>query len=156
MTPATRGGVTQNHWGEWVHGDNGSVTAEVTLVVPFLVMLLVLTGVFIHRGVDARIRIDDAAHQAARAASIQRTATQARAAAETTAAAALSSAGLACHSFSVNTTTGDLRSGGSVRVVVSCDVDFGDALLLGVPASQRLSASAIAPVDMWRSTRSTP
>lgn len=139
----------------WAHGDDGSAAAEITLVTPVLVMLLVLVGVFVHRGVDARIRIDDAAHQAARAASIQRTPTGARAAAETTSVAALSSAGLACRTLSVNTTTGDLRPGGSVTVVVSCDVDFDDALLLGVPDSQQLSASAAAPVDTWRSSTSS-
>lgn len=156
MIRATLGGYTQNQRAAWAHGDDGSVTAETTLVTPILVMLLVLTGIFIHRGVDARIRIDDAANQAARAASIQRTTTQAHAAAQTIAAAALSSAGLACQSVNVDTTTDDFRPGGSVRVVVSCDVDFGDALLLVVPDSQRLSASAAAPIDMWRSTRSTP
>jgi Flp pilus assembly protein TadG len=114
-------------------------------------MLLVLAGVYVHRGVDARIRINDVANQAARAASLQRTSDQARSEAKTTAAAALSSAGLVCRSLNV-ATTADLRPGGTVTVDVSCAVDFGEALLLGVPDSQQLSASAVAPVDTWRST----
>ena len=134
----------------WARRDDGSATTEITLVTPILVILLVLVGVYIHRGVDARVRIDDVASQAARAASLQRTPHQARAEAENTAAAALSSASLACRSLTV-TTTADLRPNGTVTVVVSCVVEFGDTFLPGLPDSQRLSASAVAPVDTWRS-----
>jgi Flp pilus assembly protein TadG len=109
----------------------------------------------IHRGVDARIRIDDAAHQAARAASIERTPTAATAAAQSTAASALSSAGVTCASLSVSTSTGGLRPGGTVSVTVSCAVDFGDALILGVPGGKTLSATSVEPVDLWRSTLNT-
>ncbi|WP_238412893.1 TadE/TadG family type IV pilus assembly protein [Saccharothrix deserti] len=142
-------------WSAWWRADDGSVAAEVTIATPFLIMLLVFVGVVIHRGVDARIRIDDAAHQAARAASIERTPAAAVSAAQSTAAAALSSAGVVCRSLTVTTATGGLRPGGTVSVTVSCDVDFGDALILGVPGGKRLSASAIEPVDVWRSTVNT-
>ncbi|MCC8245030.1 pilus assembly protein [Saccharothrix sp. NEAU-S10] len=139
----------------WWRADNGSVAAEVTIATPFLVMLLVFVGVVIHRGVDARIRIDDAAHQAARAASIERTPAAATAAARSTAASALSQFGAACASLSVDTTTGGLRPGGTVSVTVSCSVDFGDALILGVPGGKTLSATSVEPVDLWRSTANT-
>jgi Flp pilus assembly protein TadG len=127
------------------------VAAEVTIVAPFLVMLLVFVAVVIHRGVDARLRLDGAAHQAARAASIERTPTTAIAAAQSTAASALSSAGVSCASLTVDTATGGMQPGGTVSVTVSCSVDFGDALILGVPGRKRLSATAVEPVDTWRS-----
>lgn len=142
-------------WATWWCADSGSVTAEVAIVTPFLVMLLVFVGVVVHRGVDARIRIDDAAHQAARAASIERSPAAASAAARSTAASALSSAGVTCAALSVNTATGGLRPGGTVSVTVSCDVDFGDALILGVPGGKTLSATSVEPVDLWRSTVNT-
>lgn len=142
-------------WATWWRADGGSVAAEVAIVAPFLVMLLVFVGVVVHRGVDARIRIDDAAHHAARAASIERTPAAASAAAQSTAATALSSAGVTCASLSVNTATGGLRPGGMVSVTVSCDVDFGDALILGVPGGKTLSATSVEPVDLWRSTVNT-
>ncbi|MFS8104114.1 pilus assembly protein [Lentzea alba] len=142
-------------WAAWWRADDGAVAAEVTIAAPFLVMLLVFVGVVIHRGVDARIRIDDAAHQAARAASIERTPTAATTAAQSTAASALSSAGVTCASLSVSTSTGGLRPGGTVSVTVSCAVDFGDALILGVPGGKTLSATSIEPVDLWRSTLNT-
>jgi Flp pilus assembly protein TadG len=131
------------------------VAAEVTIATPFLIMLLVFVAVVIHRGVDARLRIDDAAHQAARAASIERTPATATAAAQSTASAALSSAGVSCASLTVNATTGGMQPGGTVSVTVSCAVDFGDALLLGAPGQKRLSATAIEPVDTWRSVTVT-
>ncbi|WP_265590334.1 pilus assembly protein TadE [Saccharothrix syringae] len=131
------------------------MAAEVTLAAPFLVMLLVFVGVVVHRGVDARIRIDDAAHQAARAASIERIPAAAIVAARFTAANALSQAGVTCASLSVNTATGGLRPGGTVSVTVSCAVDFGDALILGVPGGKTLSATSVEPVDLWRSALDT-
>ncbi|OXM44138.1 pilus assembly protein TadE, partial [Amycolatopsis alba DSM 44262] len=51
----------------WWRAERGSVTAEAVLLTPVLVMLLVLLAVVVHRGVDARLRLDDAAHQGARA-----------------------------------------------------------------------------------------
>jgi Flp pilus assembly protein TadG len=135
----------------WWRDDRGSAAAEVTLLAPILVMLLLFVGVVIHRGVDARLRINDAAHQAARAASIERTSTRATAAADTAATAALSSAGVTCRELQVNTSTGGLNPGGAVTVTVSCAVDFGDAFILGVPGRKRLSSTASQPVDTWRS-----
>ncbi|MEV6602770.1 TadE/TadG family type IV pilus assembly protein [Kutzneria sp. NPDC051319] len=138
-------------WAAWWRADRGSVAAEVTLIAPFLIMLLVFVAVVIHRGVDARLRLDDAAHEAARAASIQRTAPTAIAAAQSTAASALSSAGVSCESLAVDTTTGGMRPGGAVSVTVSCTVSFSDALILGVPGQKQLSATAVEPLDTWRS-----
>lgn len=138
-------------WWAWWYADRGSVAAEVTIIAPFLVMLLVFVAVVIHRGVDARLRLDDAAHQAARAASIERTSATAITAAQSTASSALSSAGVSCVSLTVDTATGGLQPGGTVSVTVSCTVDFGDALILGVPGQKRLSATAVEPIDTWRS-----
>lgn len=135
----------------WWRDDRGSASAEAVLVMPVLVMLLLVVAVVIHRGVDARLRINDAAHQAARAASIERTTARATAQAQETAAAALAAAGVTCQAMEVNTDTGGLRPGGTVRVVVSCAVDFGDALVLAVHGQKRLSATAIEPVDIYRS-----
>ena len=145
----------QRSWTAWWHADDGSVAAEIAIAAPFLVLLLVFVGVVIHRGVDARIRIDDVAHQAARAASIERTPAAATAAAQSTAASTLSAAGVMCASLSVSTSTGGLRPGGTVSVTVSCAVDFGDALILGVPTGKTLSATSVEPVDLWRSTPNT-
>lgn len=136
-------------WVAWWRADRGSVAAEVTIAAPFLIMLLVFVAVVVHRGVDARLRIEGAAHQAARAASIQRTPATATTAAESTASSSLSSAGVSCAALTVNTATEGMRPGGTVSVTITCTVDLGDALILGVP-SKTLSATAIEPIDTWR------
>jgi Flp pilus assembly protein TadG len=149
--PLGREHRVQGRWAAWWRADRGSVAAEVTLVAPFMIMLLVFVAVVIHRGVDARLRVDDAAHQAARAASIERTPTEAAEAAQSSASTALSSAGVSCASLTVDTVTGGFRPGGTVTVTVSCSVDFGDALILGVPSQKPLAATAVEPVDTYRS-----
>ncbi|MEV6445144.1 TadE/TadG family type IV pilus assembly protein [Amycolatopsis sp. NPDC051716] len=134
----------------WWRAERGSVTVEAVLIAPVLVMLLVFVAVVVHRGVDARLRLDDAAHQAARAASLQRTRAAATAAAETTATSALTHAGLVCRDATVSTTT-SASPGSTVVVSVRCTVNFGQALVLGVPGSRVLSAEASEVVDTYRS-----
>ncbi|MDX8053787.1 TadE/TadG family type IV pilus assembly protein [Lentzea sp. BCCO 10_0798] len=134
----------------WWREDRGSASSEIVLVTPLLVMLLVFVAVVVHRGVDARLRINDVAHQAARAASLERTTARAADQARSTATAALASAGVTCRAVAVDIATAGLRPGGSVTVTVSCDVDLGDALMLGA-GQKRLSATAIEPVDTYRS-----
>jgi Flp pilus assembly protein TadG len=138
---------------EWWREGRGSATVELTVLVPVLVMLLLFVGVVVHRAVEARIRLDDVAHQAARAASLERSAPTAGAAARRTAEAALAAAGVSCASSDVRTDAAGLRPGGAVRVTVTCVVDLGDALLLGVAGRRSLSASALEPVDVYRSFR---
>lgn len=142
-------------WVSWWRGDRGSVATEVTLVTPFLIMLLVFVAVLIHRGVDARLRLDDAAHQAARAASLQRSHAAAAAAAQSSAASALATARGLCQSLGV-AATGAIVPGGVVTVTVSCVLDLRDAVLLGVPGQTRLSATASEPLDTYRSAGEAP
>ncbi len=134
----------------WWRAERGSVTVEAVLIAPVLVMLLVFVAVVVHRGVDARLRLDDAAHQAARAASLQRTRAAATVAAEATATSALTHAGLVCRDATVSTTT-SASPGSTVVVSVRCIVDFGQALVLGVPGSRVLSTEASEVVDTYRS-----
>ncbi|MFJ7218929.1 TadE/TadG family type IV pilus assembly protein [Amycolatopsis sp. NPDC098790] len=134
----------------WWRAERGSVTAETVLLAPILVMLLVFVAVVVHRGVDARLRLDDAAHQAARAASLQRTPTAAGAAARSTVTSALAHAGLVCRDAAVSTTTSS-SPGSTVVVIVRCTVDFGQALVLGVPGSRVLSTEATEVIDTYRS-----
>jgi Flp pilus assembly protein TadG len=159
LTPATRERSTARSrcarrpwWTTWRHGDQGSASAEITLLTPVLVMLLVVIGIVIHRGVETRLRIDAAAHQAARAASLEHTPAAATTAARATVARALSASTTTCRHHEITTSTGSLRPGSSVTVTVTCDVDLADALLPGLPTTRRVSATAREPVDRWRST----
>lgn len=138
----------------WWAAERGSVTAEAVLLAPLLVLLLVFVAVVVHRGVDARLRLDDAAHQAARAASLQRTTPAAETAARETASTALADAGVVCRDIAT-TLTGALAPGRAVSVSVRCTVDFGQALLLGVPAATTLESTATEVVDVYRSHPAT-
>ena len=141
----------RRRWIAWWRNDRGSVAAEITLITPLLIMLLVFVAVVVHRGVDARLRLDDAAHQAARAASLQRSGAAAITAARSTARSALSGAGVVCRFVQVSADTAGLVPGGTVTVTVTCPVDFGDALILGVAGQRVVSSTASEPVDTWRS-----
>lgn len=152
VPPGPASGTRWQCWGCWWRRDAGSAAVEVTLLTPLLIMLLVFVAVVVHRGVHARLRIDDAAHQAARAASIERTGPAAAAAARSTAAAALASAGLSCRDLQVDIDTSGWHAGGVVRVALMCTVDFGDARLLAVPGEVSVSGEAVEPIDSFRST----
>lgn len=146
----------QQDWWAWWRSDRGSVAAEVTLLAPFMILMLVFVAVLIHRGVEVRLRLDDAAHQAARAASIERSAPAATAAAQSTAAGALASTTKTCVALTAQTVTAAMRPGGTVSVTLTCTIDYGDALLLGVPGQTSMLATATEPVDTYRSITTGP
>ncbi|HVV12111.1 TadE/TadG family type IV pilus assembly protein [Amycolatopsis sp.] len=131
--------------------ERGSVAAELALLTPLLVLLLLFI-VLCGRIADTELRINDVAHQAARAATLARTTTQATANAQSTASAALASAGITCHSLTVSTDTQGLKPGSTVTVTVSCSVGLGDLTMLGVPGTRVFRASFSSPVDVWRGT----
>lgn len=134
----------------WWIAERGSVTAEAVVATPLLIMLLVFLAVVVHRGVDARLRLDDVAHQAARAATLQRSTTAAVTVARDTASAALAQAGLVCRGVTT-TISGTLAPASAVTVRVRCTVDFGQAILLGVPGRKTLESAASEVVDTYRS-----
>ena len=143
-------------WKRWWRAERGSAATELTLLAPVLVMVLVLIAVVAHRVVDARLRLDSAAHQAARAASIERSAAGAEQAAGDLAATVLGQAGPSCADLTIATDISRFRAGGAVSVTVSCSVDLTGGLLLGVPGRAGVSATATEPLDTFRSVAATP
>ncbi|MFJ8965349.1 TadE/TadG family type IV pilus assembly protein [Lentzea sp. NPDC102401] len=131
--------------------ERGSAAAELTLLTPLLIGLLLLV-VFCGRLADTKLRINDAAHQAARSATLARTPQQAVTNAQATANAALASAGITCQSMSVSTSTQGLRPGSTLTVTISCTIGLQDLTLLGVPGSRTFESSFSSPVDAWRGT----
>lgn len=131
--------------------ERGSAAAELTLLTPLLIVLLLFV-VSCGRLADTKLRINDVAHQAARAATLARSPSQATSNAQATASAALASAGITCQSLSVSTDTQGLKPGSTVTVTVSCSVGLGDLTSLGVPGSRVFESSFSSPVDVWRGT----
>ena len=133
----------------WLGGDEGSAAAEIAIVTPLLV-IMVLFMVFLGRLTEARAVIADAAHQAARAASIATDPAAAQAQAQQAAATALAGRGLACQHFTVNVSLAGFRPGGTVRATITCTAAMSDLWLLRVPGSQTLTASFASVIDTYR------
>ncbi len=127
----------------------GSVATERVLLTPLLLLMLLFV-VALGRTVSARLEVDGAAAQAARAASIARDPATASAMAQQTATTALGSDGVTCANLNVSTDTADFAPGGQVQVTVTCHVDLADLVGLRLPASQSISSTATSVIDVYR------
>jgi Flp pilus assembly protein TadG len=129
--------------------ERGSATTELVLLTPLLilfVLLIVCLGRFAH----ARALIDDAAAQAARAATLNYLSpNQATTAARQTAATALADAGVNCLSQLVRVDTGNDHPGGTVTVTLYCRVELSQQIGAGLPGSRSLTATFTSPVDTY-------
>jgi Flp pilus assembly protein TadG len=131
--------------------ETGSATAELAILTPLLILFLLLV-VALGRLSGARLDVNGAAAQAARAASIARSPSAATADASQTAAASLASRHLTCAHLSVAVDTTQFTPGGNVAVTVSCDVDLSTLTGLHLPASRTLSDRFVEPIDRYRNT----
>jgi Flp pilus assembly protein TadG len=129
--------------------DGGSAAAELVLVTPLLLAILMLI-VAAGRLVLARSQVDGAAAQAARAASLAADAADAGPAADAAARAALADDTITCGQLTVTADTADFTPGGQVSVTISCTVSLSGLLLLRLPGSETFTATAAAPIDEFR------
>lgn len=136
--------------GRRARGEGGSATAELVILTPLLILFLLFV-VALGRLAGARIEVDGAAAQAARAASIAYSPAQATADAQQTASSALSSQHVTCARLTVATDTADFVPGGTVAVTVSCAVDLSTLTGLHLPVTETLSNSFVEPIDAYRS-----
>ena len=132
-------------------GEEGSVATELVLLTPLLVLMLLFV-VALGRTVSARMEVDGAAAQAARAASIARDPATATAMAKQAATTALGSDHVTCGHLAVTTDTADFAPGSEVAVTVTCAVDLADLVGLRLPASQSISSTSTAVIDLYRAT----
>ncbi len=140
-------------WARRGRGDEGSLAIEAAIVLPSLIMFLCL-AIAGGRLVTSGAKIDAAAEDAAREASIHRTADAAQGAAQAAAAESLNDQGITCASTSVTINTGGLSvpvgQVGTVTVTVDCTVNLSDLLLPGVPGARTLTSTAVSVVDQYR------
>ncbi|MFD8737502.1 TadE family protein [Streptomyces sp. NPDC059618] len=133
--------------------DDGSAAIEAAVVLPALIMFLCM-AIAGGRIVISGSKIDAAAEDAAREASIHRTAASAQSAAQAAAAESLDDQGIACASVSVRVDAGGLRvpvgQVGTVTVTVTCTVSLSDLLLPGVPGAKTLTSTVTSVVDQYR------
>ena len=130
--------------------ERGSATVELVLSVGVLLLMLWFM-VYCGRLSDSRLRIEDAAHQAARAATLDRTLPTATTDAHSAATSALSDAGVTCQDLTVET-AGTMQPGSTVTVTVHCTVDLHDLALLHVPGQTVITATFSSVVDVFRGT----
>jgi Flp pilus assembly protein TadG len=135
-------------------GERGSVSVEMAVLAPVFALLL-FSAIWFGRIAIATNAIDVAAHDAARAASISRTAGAASANAEAAANQALSQQGLDCVGGPVVApdTSGFANSGVDlefVSVTITCDVSFTDIAFPGVPRTWTVQSTFVSPIDVFR------
>ena len=132
-------------------GERGSTALELTLLAPVLLTMLLLV-VGLGRMAHARQQVESIASDAARAASLARdpqgSIAEARAAAE----ASRGAADLSCTSVDVDVDVTSFQPGGTVRVEVTCTADLSDVAMSGLPGKRRFDASAVAPIESYRSS----
>ena len=129
--------------------EHGSATAELVLLTPLLI-LFVLFLVGLGRLAHAHALVNDAAAQAARAATLHYLIPgQAAQAAQQTAADALRSAGVSCASQTTSVDTANDHPGGTITVTLACRVDLSTVTAAGFPGSDTLTASFTSPVDKF-------
>ena len=132
--------------------DRGSVTVELVLIFPVLLAFLFLM-VAAGRLSDAKSDVVSAAADAARAASLQRSAGVAEGQAQEAARDTVSEERLNCQGGPEVQTTfpGGFGPGGTVHVIVHCTVATRDLTLIGLPVALDLHDEAWEPIDANRS-----
>lgn len=134
-------------------GDRGSVTLELAVLTPGLLLLIGLLVVGGRMAVAGNA-VQGAAADAARSASISRSAALADESAEATASTALTAKGLQCARRAVEVDASGFAVPvglpADITVTVTCDVDLSDLVLPGVPGVRTLGASVTSPLDTYR------
>ena len=129
--------------------ERGSISVELVVLAPALALLLLLIAAGA-RVVEVQGHIDGAARDAARAASVARSYTQAVQAAQQAALADLGPTSL-CAPRTVAIGVAGYRAvpltGGAVTVTVTCAVNMSPFTALGFGLSKRFTGQAMAPLD---------
>lgn len=133
--------------------EQGSAAIEAVIGVSAFVLLgsLVIAG---GRIAITHQAVESAAAQAARQASIARTAPEAQAAAIAAAGASLANQDVPCVSQDVTVDTSGFVSGpgvaAQVSATVSCTVDLSDVAIPGVPGQMEIQGTMASPIDTYR------
>ncbi len=140
-------------WARRRRDDHGSAAIEAAILAPPLLAFFALAIVG-GRVQIAGGAIEAAAHDAARAASISRTAGDAQTNALSAAGATLAQQGLHCATLTVVVNTAGFAvpvgQPAAVAVSVTCVVDFSDLVADGMPGSRTLTSTFVSSLDTFR------
>jgi Flp pilus assembly protein TadG len=123
--------------------ERGSMAVETVMLAPvFLLFLMFLAGAGVL--VESQGRVNGAARDAARAASVQRSLDDAESAAETIATGSLDGH---CQSPAVSLDGSKWEQGGQVEAKVTCELDLA---FLGFGGTKQMTATAVVPLEQFR------
>ncbi len=135
--------------------ERGSAAVEIALLAPML-GTLVLIVIFGGRLALARQTVQAAAADAARAASIARTAGEAERSASQIARGTMSNQGVKCATSSIDVDTSGfgkpVGTAATTTVTITCDLATAD-LTLPLPGTVRVSATSSSELDVYRGRR---
>lgn len=133
----------------WSRSEAGSVSLELVLLTPVLVgAILVIAGGA--RLVEARSDVGTAASAAARAASLEVSASTASPAGRRAGADAMAQGGTGCAHLEIDMDTHAFRPGGYVSATVTCVADLRDLGGFGLPGSKTFTATTTVPIESHR------
>ena len=134
-------------------GERGSVSVELALLAPALLLLLSFAAVA-GRTQVAEGAVAEAARAAAREASLARDAGTATALATAQAQQTLAAQDLRCQATGVDVDTAGFQAPpgqpGDVTAAITCVVGMADLLAPGLPGSVTVEAVFTSPVDAYR------
>lgn len=137
----------------WKTNDSGAEALEIVILTPIILLII---GVIIVGGMVtiAHQKVEHAAAEAARSASLARTITQAGPRAHTAARDDLAAKGLTCVAFNVTTNTSAFltRPGvaSQVSATVTCTVSLDSLGLIGISGVRTITHTATSPLDTYR------
>ncbi len=137
-------------------GEQGSMSVELALLAPALLLLLSF-AVFAGRTQVAHAAVEAAARAAAREASLAGDAATATALASAQAQQTVAAQDLRCQRTRVDVDTAGFQTPpgqpGDVTVTVTCVVGMADLLAPGVPGAVSVEAVFTSPIDAYRERR---
>lgn len=140
-------------WRTRLWRDEGTSAIEAAILAPALLALLALAIVAMRIEVAGEA-VESSAHDAARAASISRTASDARTAARTAARTTLGEEGLVCRSLTVSVDTSQFSrpvgQPAAVTATVTCVVSLSDIAIPGLAGSTTLTSTFVSDLDQYR------
>jgi Flp pilus assembly protein TadG len=126
------------------------MSVEMTALVFPVTLIMTVLILAVWQLAAANLDVHTAAAAAARAASLQTNPGDAATAAQQAGTAAMANAGRTCTEVTVQVDTSNFVHGGHVEVRLTCQARTGDLLGLAAPATVDLSATARAPIEMFR------
>lgn len=134
-------------------GERGTGTLEMAIIGGAFVLVLVLAGLLV-RVTQTGNAVESAADAAAREASLARDTGQAQNAAATMANMSLAQAGVDCVNLVVSIDSAGINAPlgttGTVSATITCTITVSNSVLIGLPGTREVTATAISPVDAYR------